>query len=112
MKISDVTTLDKWGQLTRDKVLFPKVLAFAKSSHNMESVEFLTSMKSGAHNQLAYDKYIKRGAPKEVNLPGTMAVKFHTIAAEKPKPDWSKAPWGEATTEVLKLFRSNFKTVA
>ena len=110
MKISEVTSLDKWGELTKDKVLFPKVLAFAKTSHNIESVEFLTSMKSGAKSKLAYEKYIKTGAPKEVNLSMELAKKFHAVAAQ-PKPDWSKAPWDAATTEVLRLFRTNFTKV-
>ena len=107
-EISQVGSLSKWTELTQNKELFAKVLAYAKKSYQMEIVEFLTSMKAGSKNQLTYDKYIKKGTKKEINISSKLAKKFHDVAAVKPKPDWSKAPWNDATEELLKLFRNNF----
>lgn len=107
-EISQVTSLSKWTELTQNKVLFAKVLAYAKTSHQMENVEFLSSMKAASKGQLAYDKFLKNGAAKEVNLSDRLASEFHAVAAQKPKPNWAKAPWERATLEVLRLFRDNF----
>ena len=108
---SQVTNMSKWTELTQNKVLFAKVLKYGKTSYQMEIIEFLTSMKANTNNQVTYDKFLKPGAPKLVNLSSKLFKKFRDIAAQTPRPDWSKAPWNEATDEMLRLFRNNFGKV-
>ena len=106
VKVGGADTLDKWSACLKDPVLGPKILAEAKKTHRMENVEFLNAMKVGDKKETAYKKYIKEGGDKQVNISDRLRLKFDDLA-KAPKPDWSKAPWGDATKEILKLMTSN-----
>ncbi|MBV8820927.1 MAG: hypothetical protein JO022_21380 [Acidobacteriaceae bacterium] len=107
-KVASADTLDKWSACLKDAILGPKILAEAKKTRTMENVEFLNAMKVGDKKQTAYDKYIKESSARQVNISDRLRTKFDDVA-KSPKPDWSKAPWGDATKEILNLVRDNFK---
>lgn len=106
-KIKDATTLAKWSECLKDKELGPKILADAKKKLVMNELEFLASMTHGDKKKLAYDKYIKNGASKQVDVDGQTLKKFDAID-QADKPDWTKAPWDVVVNEILTALRAKF----
>ena len=70
-------------------------------------MKFLTLMRAGKKGQNEYDLFIKTRSKYEMNIDDDLRKKFDAVAAVKPKPDWSKAPWDKVTTEVIKMFNDN-----
>jgi hypothetical protein len=106
MKVSEIKTLSDFDRMWRDPQLQNKIWTYAKKRRCEEVIEFLNSMRQGAKSALTFEKYIKAGAAKPINIDGNLRKKFDAIAATK--GGWDKAPWDEATIVVLRLFRENF----
>ena len=106
-KIRDATTLAKWSECLKDKELGLKILTDGKKKLVMNELDFLATMTHGDKKKLAYDKYIKNGAPKQVDVDGATLKKFDAIA-QSDKPDWTKAPWDVVIHEILTAIRGKF----
>jgi hypothetical protein len=102
-----VKDLVAWNKAMTDKVTGPKIIAYAKRSGNEDILKFLTLMRAGKKGQNEYDLFIKPRSKYEINIDSDLRDQFTKIAQTKPKPDWAKAPWAKATTEMLNLFNDN-----
>jgi hypothetical protein len=76
----------------QDKVNGPKIVAFAKQTHNEDLLKFLTLMKAGHKGKNGYDLFIKRGALYELNLEADVRQEFDTVAARSNRADLVTLP--------------------
>ena len=89
----------------KDKKLFPLLLAFSIKEHNDENILFLTDT---IKNEVLYKKYVAKGAPKEINLPATIAKELHALAIAKKWDDKSMKPFmDKARVSITGLFQSD-----
>ena len=107
MPLPRVSDLNSWARLMQDKVNGPKISEFAKKTQNDDLLKFLVLMKAGHKGKNEYDLFIKRGAKYQLNIDDDVREEFETVAAQKPSPNWSSAPWAEVTTTVLGYFNTN-----
>jgi hypothetical protein len=99
-----VSDLSAWNAAMKHKDWGPKILAHSKKSGNDDILKFLTLMRAGKKGQNEYDLFVKPGSKYEINISSGLRGKFNKIAATKPKPDWAKAPWDQATKEMVDVF--------
>ncbi len=99
-------TIAEWDKEMQDKVRGPKIIAFAKKSHNEETLKFLSLMKAKKFDKSTYSLFIAKGSKYEINIGDALQKQFDPSVPEN-------GPWQAATNEMLKLYTSNIsKNVA
>ena len=107
MPIPHVHDVAGWNTLMKDKVNGPKVITFAKTSHNEDLLKFLTLMRDNKKGLNEYNLFIKSGAKYELNIDSHLHEQFKAIADQGAQANWSHAPWADVILVVIDQFNHN-----
>jgi len=89
-------------QMLKDKTYLSLYVAMAKTRYNSENVNFIMHAKK--KNAAIYDEYIKEGAPQQINIDGSLRIKFDDAMQNG---DIGSAPWKQAVGVCVSLIQVN-----